>query len=123
MTPTKGHLILEDAYSFQSRNKVVVRDQPCRSEDRSSQEGKDDVRAASHTLPHKKEDEDLQFVYGFICKYESNWTFVYFCRPNQEEKSRKKECKSISKKISNSSKHKLEFSLEEHKRTKFRLTS
>jgi len=40
-----------------------------------------DGRAPSHTQPHIKEDENLEVVYEFICKYESNWAFVYFCRP------------------------------------------
>jgi len=31
-----------------------------------------DDRGPSHTQPHNKEDEDLEFVYGFICKYGSN---------------------------------------------------
>jgi len=66
MTPTNGHLIQEDEHSFQSKNKVVVRDQPCRYEDRSSQEGGDNDRAPSHTQPHNEEDEDLEVVYGFI---------------------------------------------------------
>jgi len=35
-----------------------------------------DGRAPSHTQPHNKEDEDLEVVYGFICKYGSNWAFV-----------------------------------------------
>ena len=40
---------MEDEHSFQSRNKVVVRDQPCRFEDRSSKEGGDDGnRPATH---------------------------------------------------------------------------
>ena len=42
MTPIEGHLIQDDEPSFQSKNKVVVRGQTCRSEDRSSQEGGDD---------------------------------------------------------------------------------
>jgi len=42
MTSIDGHLILEDENSFQSRNKAVVQDKPCRSEDRSFQEGGDD---------------------------------------------------------------------------------
>ena len=42
MTHRDEHLILEDEPSFQNRNKVVVRDQTCRSKDRSSQEGGDD---------------------------------------------------------------------------------
>ena len=99
MIPTNGHLILEDEHSFQSRNKVVVRDQPCRSEDRSSQERRDDGRAPSHTQPHNKEDEDLEIVYGFICKYGCNWAFVYFYRSNQEEKSRKENFVLLSKEI------------------------
>jgi len=100
MTPADGHLILEDEHSFHSRNKVVVRDQPCRSENIFSQEGGDDGRAPSHTQPHNKEDEKLKVVYGFICRYGSNWAFVYFCRTNQEDKV--KECTNISKKTSNS---------------------
>jgi len=42
MTPIDGHLILEDEHSFQTKNKAVVEDQPCRSEDKTSQEGGDD---------------------------------------------------------------------------------
>ena len=53
------HLILEDEHSCQNRNKVVVRDQPCKSEDKLSQEEGDDGRASSHTQPHNKEDENL----------------------------------------------------------------
>ena len=82
-----------------------------------------DGRASSHTQPHSKEDEDLEVVYGFICTYGSNSDFVYFCRPNQEENSRVKECTNISKKTSKSSKHKLEFWSKEHRKTKFLLTS
>jgi len=62
-------------------------------------------KAPNHLQPHNKEDEDLEVVYGFICKYGSNWAFVYFCRTNQEDNSRMKECTNISKKTSNSSKH------------------
>jgi len=58
-----------------------------------------------------------------FCKYRPNWDFVYFCRPNQEDNSRMKECTNISKKTSNSIKHKLELWSEEHKNTEFRLTS
>ena len=36
------HLIMEDDHSCQSRNNATVRDQPYRSEDRTSQEGGDD---------------------------------------------------------------------------------
>ena len=123
MTPTNGHLIQEDELSFQSRNKAVVQYQPCRSKDKSSQEGGDDGRVLNHTQPHNKEDEDLDVVYGFICTYGFNWAFVYFCRPNQEGSSRVNECTNISKKISKSSKHKLEFWPEEHKKIEFLLTS
>ena len=42
MTPIEEHLIQEDEHNCQSKNKVVVRDQPCRSEDKTSQEGGDD---------------------------------------------------------------------------------
>jgi len=63
MTPINGHLILEDKHSCQSRNKVVVQDQPCRSEDRSSQEGGDDGKLPSLIQPYNKEDEDLEVVY------------------------------------------------------------
>jgi len=107
MTPKNSHLILEDEHSFQSMNKTVVRDQPCRSKDRSSQEGGDDGRTLNHTHPHNKEDEDLEVIYRFT--HESNWAFVYFCRPNQKNNSRIKKCTNISKKTSKSSKHKLEF--------------
>jgi len=31
-----------------------------------------DARAPNHTQPHNKEDEDLEVVYGIICKYGSN---------------------------------------------------
>ena len=82
-----------------------------------------DDKAPNNTQPHNKEDEDLEVVYGFICKYGSNWVFVYFCRPNQEEKSRMKECTNISKKTSNSSKHILELWSKEHNKIEFRLTS
>jgi len=51
MTPTNGHCILEDENSFQIRNKVVVRDQPCRLEDRSSQEGEDDGNPSATQNP------------------------------------------------------------------------
>ena len=47
MTHRDGHLILEDEPSFQNKNKAVVRDQTCRSEDKSSQEGGDDGRGPS----------------------------------------------------------------------------
>ena len=80
-------------------------------------------RAPSHTQLHNKEDEGLKVVYGFIWKYRSNWAFVYFCRPNQEDNSRMKECTNISKKTSNSLKYKLELWSEEHKKTEFQLTS
>jgi len=82
MSPKNGHLILEDEHSFQSRDKAVVRDQPCRSEDRFSQEGGDDDKAPNHTQPHNKEDEDLKVVYDFICTYGFTWAFVYFGRSN-----------------------------------------
>jgi len=82
-----------------------------------------DGRAPSHTQPHNEEDDDLEVVYGFICKYGSNWAFVYFGRPNQEDKYRMKACINISKKTSNSSKHKLELWSEEHKKINFFLLS
>ena len=59
---------------------------------------------------------------GSNCKYGYNWAFVYFCRPNQEDNSKVKECTNISKKTSKSSKYKLELWPEEHKKTEFLLT-
>jgi len=56
------HLILEDEHSFKSRNKAVVQDQPCKSEDKYSKEGGDDG-TSSLTQPYNKEDEDLEVVY------------------------------------------------------------
>ena len=41
MIPIGGRLIRDDEPSFQNKNKAVVRDQTCGSEDRSSQEGGD----------------------------------------------------------------------------------
>jgi len=78
-----------------------------------------DGKSPSHTQTHNKKDEDLEVVYGFICKNGSNWDFVYFCRPNQEENSRMKECTHISKKTSNSLKHKLELCSENTRRLSF----
>ena len=49
--------------------------------------------------------------------------FIYFCRPNIEDKSRMEKCKNISKKTSNSPKHKLELWSEEHKKIELLLTS
>jgi len=56
MTSIDGHLILEDEHSCQSKNTAVVRDRPCRYEDRSSQEGEDDGNypATYITLTMKK---------------------------------------------------------------------
>ena len=63
-------------------------------------------KPSSLTQPYNKEDENLEVVYWFNCKYGSNWAFVYFCRPNQVDNPRLKECTNISKKTSNWSKHK-----------------
>jgi len=61
MTPRDGHLIQEDEHSCQSKNKAAVRDRPCRSEDRSSQEGGDDGNypATIHPLNNEEEEEAL----------------------------------------------------------------
>jgi len=58
MTPIDGHLIQEDEHSCQSKNKVIVRDRPCRSEDRSSQEGGDDGYHPATIHPHNNKEEE-----------------------------------------------------------------
>jgi len=49
---------LEDEPNFQSRNKAAARDQTCRSEDRSSQEGGDDGNLPATHNPHINEEEE-----------------------------------------------------------------
>jgi len=43
--------------------RLLFKYQPCRSEDRSSQEGGDDGKPFSLIQPYNKEDEDLEVVY------------------------------------------------------------
>ena len=68
------------------------------------------LMASNLAQSHNKEDEDLEVVYWFNYKYESNWSFVYFCRPNQKDKMYKHIQKDLQL-IKTSSKHKLEVNI------------
>ena len=58
MIPIDGHLIQEDEHSCQSKKKAAIQDRPCRSEDRSSQEGGDDGHHPTTSIPLTKKKKN-----------------------------------------------------------------
>jgi len=62
MIPIDGHLIQEDEHSCQSKKKAAIRDRPCRSEDRSSQEGGDDGHPLATSIPLTERRRSIGFV-------------------------------------------------------------
>ena len=53
-----GHLIQEEEHSCQSKKKAAIQDRPCRTKDRSSQEGGDDGNHPTTIHPHNNEEEE-----------------------------------------------------------------